>query len=44
MQKLIRWLNLALIVGTLLIYTSSSFDPSKWWPSAFLGLFWPFAI
>ena len=44
MQKLIRWFNVALIVGTLLIYTSSSFDPSKWWPSAFFGLFWPFAI
>lgn len=44
MQKLIRWFNVALIVGTLLIYTSSSFDPSKWWASAFFGLFWPFAI
>ena len=44
MEKLLRWMNLGLIVFTLVIYVFSSIDPAKFWPAAFLGLFWPFVI
>ena len=37
-------MNLGLIVFTLFIYLFSSIDPSRFWPAAFLGLFWPFVI
>jgi hypothetical protein len=44
MKKLLRWMNLGLIVFTLFIYLLSAVDPAKFWPAAFLGLFWPFVI
>ena len=44
MKKLLRWMNLGLIVFTLFIYLFSSIDPARFWPAAFLGLFWPFVI
>ena len=42
MKTILRWLNIALVIFTLLVYLVSPADPTKFWPAAFLGLFWPF--
>ena len=40
-KKIARWVNLLLIIVTLLAYLSPHIDPAKFWPLSFLALAYP---
>jgi len=44
LQRTLRWLNIVLVLGTLLCYLSPMVDPQRFWPLAFGGLIYPLLI
>jgi len=43
-QTFLRWLNLTLVVFTLLAYLAPHVSPIRFWPLAFLGLLYPWFL
>jgi endonuclease/exonuclease/phosphatase family metal-dependent hydrolase len=42
--RLLRWLNLGLVLATLLCYLAPYVSPARFWPLSFLGLLYPWLL